>query len=130
MRKQSIIFFSTLLLCGITLLCEKKESFVVKKKKSIKAGRKSKEQACRGFAQCVKSGAQLVERVAKVQDFGLERTVQYLDGDDPFSGAKKTDIQELVHRSQELEKLMCDLRKKCDEYIQYTNGLFVKKQKP
>ena len=105
----------------------KQESFIVKKKKvSGRAGRKSKEQACREFADCVKSGSELVERVARVQGFALDQTAQYLNGEDPFSGIKKADIKELVRRSELLEQKIDQLCQECDNYICYTNGLFTR----
>lgn len=123
------VFFTTFFLCHAAPVgtgVEQQESFVVKKKKGGRVGRKTKEQACRGFAQCIKSASQLVERVAKVQGFSLERTVQYLEGNDPFSGVKKSDIQELVRKSEKLEEKINQLCQECDEYMRYTNSLFTK----
>lgn len=124
-----VLFFTTFFLCHADPSGKgavQQESFVVKKKKGGKAGRKSKEQACRGFAQCVKTGSELVERVARVQGFGLERTAQYLDGDDPFSGVKKSDIRELVRKSEQLEKKISQLCQECDSYMNYATELFAK----
>jgi len=103
------------------------ESFVVKKKKSGKAGSKSKENVCREFGEVIKTSAQVVEKVAKVQGLGLEQTTQYLDGEDPFVGMTKAQMQELERRSQELEQEMSALCKRCDDFSQYQKNLFTKK---
>lgn len=121
--------------CCMSFLCmapslfseQEVESFVVKKKKSVKAGGKSKENVCREFGQIAQTSARVVEKIAKVQSVGLDHTAQYLDGEDPFDGMTKAQMQELAHRSQALEQEMSALCKHCEEYAQFQKTLFTKK---
>ncbi len=103
------------------------ESFVVKKKKSVRAGSKSKENVCREFGQIAQTSARVVEKVAQVQSVGLDHTAQYLEGEDPFDGMTKAQMQELARRSQALEHEMSALCRHCDEYAQFQKALFTKK---
>ena len=124
----------TALVCG-SFFCvtpcfsseQQADCFVVKKKKSSRAGSKSKENVCREFGQVIKTGAQVVEKVAKVQGLGLEQTAHYLEGEDPFAGMTKAQMQELERRSQALEQEMLRLCAQCDEYAQYQKNLLTKK---
>lgn len=133
LQKKSIFSLVIMLWCGlwvcspVGLCAQEAETFVVKKKKSGKAGSKSKENVCREFGQIAQTSAQVVEKVAKVQGVGLEHTAQYLEGEDPFAGMTKAQMQELERRSQALEQEMSSLCKHCDEYAQYQKKLFTQK---
>lgn len=100
------------------------QEFIVKKKKVRKSGKKSKEKACRSFVGCVTAGASVVSDIGQIQKFGLEKTSAYLEGDDPFSGLTKTQVQELTAKSEQLEKELCQLQQRCDEYIKSVKGMF------
>lgn len=100
------------------------ESFVVQKKKSCKAGGKSKEKVCREYGQIAKTSGQVIQKVASVQSVGLEHTTQYLDGEDPFDGKTKAQMQEYEHRLHVLDQEMQRLCKACDDLAQFRHKMF------
>jgi len=105
---------------------QKEESFiVVKKKKTKKIGRKSKEQACRSFGACAQQGAEVVQQVGRVQKIGLEKTAAYLNGDDPFAPVKKEKLQELERELKKLEQQMQVLCAQCERCMKCANKLFL-----
>jgi len=107
---------------------KKRNEFVVvkKKKKGLSFG-KSKEKACRTFGVCMQSGARVIKSLAGVQTDVGEKAIAYLKGDDPFARLSKTQVQELAHQAEQLQKDMDQLRTQCDDFLRYTQRLFSKK---
>ncbi|MCK5633267.1 hypothetical protein KAH94_05925 [bacterium] len=71
------------------------ESFVIKKKKNKKCGRKSKEQACRDLYASSELVTDTIACAAGIQKEIFAITNGYLEGEDPFAGCDKHKVQAL-----------------------------------
>jgi len=113
MNKKMVIGAMLLLLpCFLA----KSESFVVKKKKTKDSGKKIKKNICRGFARCGKTCPELIEKIARIARDLMEKVEQYFEGQDPFCKLKKSEAQEIIRLSENLEKEMTVSCKQCDAF--------------
>ncbi len=96
------------------------ESFVIKKKKSKKAGRKSKERVCQKLGESSRLTVELTQSGAAFQLCVHDRIQVYLNGNDDFS-KKKSDIQKLENSLEVLNDMVCKTREQYDKCTNLAN---------
>lgn len=128
-RSKSKIIFG-LFLINFFFLGIAAESFVVQKTvankidKTKKATKKSREKACRCFGKCVTTAVQAIGQISNVQQHDLKKVNTFLDGEDLFRKLNKTQVQELISQSEQLEKELAIIRDKCDQYVKNMQKMF------
>lgn len=100
------------------------ESFIIKKKPRVSVSA-LKEQCCDAFGQLLKTIPQLLKRMAQVQEFGINRIYELIEGDKQsvFANASKEELQQWLSVFSTFNRKVAAMEREVANHIVFLESL-------